>query len=165
MSNGVYFSASARLQKVIAVSSHIIRCRRLQIRCILLPVDILTSGIRIPAREYEVLPCSQLTIFIIVATALHVSITPAIKNVKSSGPNKSPCLTPMVEESRRLSPSTSNRTSIDLCIARSTEISFKGTPNRSKVFHNHKSSLGTMSKALTSPENGPKFRDYVHVSC
>ena len=38
----------------------------------------------------------------------HVSITAAMKKVKSSGPSKSPCFTPMIERRNRITPSTIN---------------------------------------------------------
>ena len=79
MSNGVYFSASARLQKGIAanyrriIGIFAVGDGKLSV---LLPEDILTPGIRIPAREHEVFPCSQRTVFIIVDRSPSPSLPP-----------------------------------------------------------------------------------------
>ena len=99
----------------IAVSSAYSLSETANSGVILLLIDLLASCVRIPASEHEVFFSSQRTVLIniIVARSPHVCITPAIKYVKSSGHNRSPCLTPVVKESRCMIPSTPNRTSTD----------------------------------------------------
>ena len=131
--NGVYFSASAQLQNSIALSSacslsetaNSVYCFP---KTFLLPA---VFGFPPVSTKSSLVLNVHGTVFIIVARSPCLHHPCHMKYVKSSGSNKSPCLTPMVEESRRMIPSTSNRTSINLCIsiARSTEISCKGTPN------------------------------------
>ena len=76
-----------------------------------------------------------------------VAINDAIKKMKSSGPNTSPCLTPMIESITFSAPSTINLTFTDVCMALRRDTSLIETPCRDKTVQS--SSRGTRSKALT----------------